>query len=119
MSVTPGVADQVLDLMADLGKVTTKRMFGEMGLYLGPQIFALIIDDELYLKASGDFAAELKALGGKQFTPGSGDRHAAMPYWTAPTSCLDDASEMESWCRKALASLAAVPSKKKPAKKKP
>ena len=110
MSVTPGVADQVLDLMAGLGKVTTKRMFGEMGLYWGPQIFALIIDDELYLKATGALADELKALGGKQFTPGSnGRKKVAMPYWTAPASCLDDPAEMEEWCRKALKSVPAKP----------
>lgn len=98
--------------MASLGKVTTKRMFGEMGLYLGPQIFALIIDDELYLKATGKLADELKEQGGKQFTPGSnGTKKVAMPYWTAPASCLDDPSEMELWCRKALADLSAKPLK--------
>ncbi|WP_196502792.1 TfoX/Sxy family protein [Aestuariivirga litoralis] len=103
--------------MAGLGKVTTKRMFGEMGLYLGPQIFALIIDDEFYLKATGSLADELNALGGKQFTPGNPDgRHIAMPYWTAPISCLDDPAEMETWCRKALIALAATPVKKKPAR---
>ena len=118
MTYTQGFADQVLDLMAGLGKISTKKMFGELGLYLGPGIFACIIDDELYLKATGTLAGELKAIGGKQFAPESKNgRHLAMPYWTAPASCLDDSAEMEVWCRKALAGLAAAPAKKPSASK--
>ncbi len=115
MSYTQGFADQVLDLMTGLGKVSTRKMFGELGLYLGPQIFACIIDDELYLKATGELAEELKEQGGKQFAPGSkGGKQIAMPYWTAPTACLDDPSEMMVWCKKSLSNLEAP----KPAKKK-
>jgi DNA transformation protein len=114
VTYTQGFADQVLDLTAGLGKVSTKRIFGELGLYLGPQIFACIIDDEFYLKATAALADELKALGGKQFSPGSnGRKPVAMPYWTAPESCLDDASEMELWCRKALSQINTKPPARK------
>jgi DNA transformation protein and related proteins len=116
MSYSPGFAEQVLDLMSGAGKVSSKKMFGELGIYHGAMLFAMVADDVLYFKAKDTLASELKALGQMPFIyHGRSGKEVSMAYWTAPVACLDDADEMIVWCRMAVASLNAAP-KKLPAK---
>ena len=123
MSYSQSFADQLADLMGGAGKVTTKKMFGALGYYRGPTLFACLMDDDLfYIKAKGALADEMKAMGCKPFIySGKSGRSVAMPYWTAPQACVDDADEMVKWVKKALAALAENPSPpiKKPMPKKP
>ncbi len=111
MSYTQSFADELLDLMKGVGRVSTKKMFGALGYYHGPIIFACLFDgDVFYLKATGALAEELKGLGSKPFIyEGKSGKSINMPYWTAPPSCIDDADEMAVWCKKVLAALAAKP----------
>ena len=53
MPVSPEYLDYLLDLLAPLGPVQAKRMFGGAGLFLDGTMFGLIVDDVLYLKADG------------------------------------------------------------------
>ena len=122
MSYSQSFADQLADLMAGAGKITTKKMFGALGYYRGPTLFACLMDgDVFYFKAKGVLADEMKAMGCKLFTySGKSGRAVAMPYWTAPQACVDDADEMVKWVKKALAALAEGPSpgtKRPPGKK--
>jgi DNA transformation protein len=109
MSYSPSFADELLHLMKGLGPVTTRKMFGALGFYRGPDIFACLMDgDVFYLKATGSLAEELRGNGSKPFIyEGKSGKTVNMPYMTAPSACLDDADEMILWCRKALAALPA------------
>ena len=40
----------VLDQLVDLGPVTSRKMFGGMGLYCDDVFFGIVARDELYLK---------------------------------------------------------------------
>jgi DNA transformation protein and related proteins len=104
VSFSASLAEELLGLMQGLGKVTTKKMFGALGFYHGPTLFACLFDGDIfYLKATSAFAEELKALGSKPFIyQGKSGKAVSMPYWTAPPACLDDADEMLHWCRKAV-----------------
>ena len=119
MSYTQSVAEELLALMPGLGKVTTKKMFGALGFYQGPIIFAFLFDGDIfYLKATDALADELKAQGSQPLVYKSkSGKTVYMPYWTAPLACLDDADEMVKWVKKALASAASDPKPAKPAKK--
>ena len=65
MPVSPEYLDYLLDLLAPLGPVQAKRMFGGAGLFLDGTMFGLIVDDVLYLKADGQTrgAFEARSLG--------------------------------------------------------
>ena len=41
---------EVVSLLAELGDVRAKAMFGGYGIYCGPTFFALIARDRLYFK---------------------------------------------------------------------
>lgn len=50
MSSKPEFAEYVADQCRGAGEITYKKMFGEYGLYCNGKIFALVCDDELFVK---------------------------------------------------------------------
>ena len=44
------------ELFAPIGGVTVRRMFGGLGIFKDGVMFALVVDDVLYLKADADDA---------------------------------------------------------------
>lgn len=107
--------DAIRDLMAGLGHVTIKRMFGGKGIYHDGQIVALVVDGELLLKADAQSAPEFAAAGSRQWVYEGQARKGpvAMPYWSIPESAIDDPDEMTIWARRAYeASLRSGKSKK-------
>lgn len=97
--------DQISDLFAGLGPVTTRRLFGGKGIYFNGVIVGIVLRGELMLKADGESAPALAAAGCKQWSY-VGSRHGktvTMPYWSVPDGALDDADEMTPWARLAYA----------------
>jgi len=97
--------EQARELFADLGPVSVRKMFGGAGLYHDGTIFCLIAFEEIFLKAKGDFAAELKALGSSPFVYEGKGKPVSMSYWRLPDSALDDPDEAVALARKALEAL--------------
>ncbi|CAD6877647.1 hypothetical protein [Methylomonas albis] len=50
MATSQATIDFLLDQLAGLANVSTKKMFGEYCLYLAGKPVALVCDDQLYLK---------------------------------------------------------------------
>ncbi len=59
MAVTDSFLDDVLEQLAGIGRVRSRRMFGAVGLYAGDVFFAIVADNVVYLKVDevtrGDF----------------------------------------------------------------
>lgn len=95
---TPG---EVLatELFAELGAIRTKRMFGGAGVYADELFFALVVGDDLYIKADDDTEAAFRSAGSAQFTWESAKGPMAMRYWRLPDPALDDPDEALRWGR--------------------
>jgi DNA transformation protein len=109
----------VKELLAGMGPVQIKRMFGGAGGYADGVMFLLLADDAIYLKADDALKAELRAEGSGPFvwTPENGPRageQVEMGYWRLPDSALDDPDEAAGWGRKALAVAKSKAKAKKP-----
>ena len=50
MASHQGTVDFILDQMAGAGAVSARKMFGEYGLYCNGRMFALVCDDQLFIK---------------------------------------------------------------------
>lgn len=92
------------ELFAGLRGVTTKRMFGGLGIYRDNVIFALMRSDgAVLLKGANGFGYVLEAEGCERWIyarkDGSG---GAMPYWTLPDAALDDPELACDWARRAI-----------------
>ncbi len=105
MPVTDSFLDFVLEQIEALGPITSKRMFGGVGLYAGDLFFALIAGDELYLKADDSTRGLLEAAGGRPFQPYPGRRRRAgtTQYYSVPIAVLEDSDTLTAWATRSVA----------------
>jgi DNA transformation protein len=93
----------IVELLAPLGAIRAKAMFGGWGLYCDEQFCAIIIGDVLYLKADDETREQFVAAGQHPFTFVMRGAEQRMDYYTVPVAALDDFDELQPWARLALA----------------
>ena len=93
-----------LDLFADLGPLSTRKMFGGLSIYCDGVIFAIVMaDGRVLLKGQGAMQDRFEAMGLDRWDYVRKDGSPTnMPYWYLPDSALDDAQEATDLARAAL-----------------
>jgi DNA transformation protein len=102
MAVSDDFRDFVLEQLAQAGRITSRRMFGGVGLYLDSLFFALIDDDTLYFKTDDSSRPRYERAGSKPFCPYPNRPDQAMGYWQVPAEVLEDSDELSAWAREAM-----------------
>ncbi|MDD5367071.1 MAG: TfoX/Sxy family protein [Gallionellaceae bacterium] len=98
----------VLDQLAFLRGLNARAMFGGHGLYRDEVIFAIIVNDMLYLKANDETRGDFEARGLSPFSYTARGKTMTMQYYEAPAEVFEDVDAMRFWTDKALqAALAA------------
>lgn len=108
MAVSEAQIERARELFEGVGPVTTRKMFGGLGIYSGGTIFAVLMSDGvLKLKGAGEMAETLDRAGWERwtYTREGSDTVRSMPYWTVPDAVLDDPEAASDWARRALAAL--------------
>lgn len=104
----------VLDLLAPLGTVSARRMFGGYGVFHDGLMFALIADDYLYLKADDGNCVSFERLALPRFTYEKQGKTVSLSYYRAPDAALDDSTQLCQWAKHSfLAALKADRAKKR------
>ena len=104
----PAFVEHCMELLAPLGAVRVRRMFGGWGLYVDELFVAIVAWERLYLKADADSRAQFQAAGCEPFQFSSNEKMVSLGYWTAPADALDSPALLLPWARQALrAALAA------------
>lgn len=103
MTASPGFIELLTDLLAPVGAVTIKRMFGGAGIYIDGSFIAIVDRDVLHFKTDENTRKAFQAEGMGPFTydtkHGPGTLNS---YWRAPERLLDEPEEMAEWARAAL-----------------
>jgi DNA transformation protein len=105
VSVSESFVSFVLEQLEPVGPITSKRMFGGVGLYAGDLFFALIAGDVLYLKADEATRGAREAAGARPFQPYP-DRpkgKGKMQYYSVPAAILEDGDALLAWATQAIA----------------
>jgi DNA transformation protein and related proteins len=113
MAVSEEFLQYVTEQFRELGEVSTRRMFGGIGVYFESKFFALLDNDELYMKVDDTNRPQFAAAGSRAFEPWAG--HVMNGYWSVPAEVLESPTLLAEWSRHPLA--IANKAKKKPAKK--
>lgn len=92
----------VLDQLSDLGPVTSRKMFGGVGLYCGDVFFGIIARDELYLKVDDSTRDRYERAGMHPFKPYA-NRSTTMKYYAVPVGVLESSVELTRWAQDAVA----------------
>ena len=91
------------ELLADFGTVSARAMFGGYGLYHDGVMFAVVIDDGLYLKVDTQTQALFEAEGCAPYVYTQTEQPLTMSYWSVPVAALDSPQAMLPWARLAYA----------------
>ncbi|WP_157265244.1 TfoX/Sxy family protein [Azohydromonas aeria] len=92
----------VLEMMAPLGGISAKKMFGGWGIFSGGLMFAVVIRDELYFKVDDENLGRFESRGLKPFTYEAKGRAVSLRYFQAPPETLEEPQAMANWARSAL-----------------
>ena len=101
MTVTAEYREFVLEQLGRVTPVTSRSMFGGVGVYADGLFFALMDDDTLYLKVDDSNRGDFEAAGTGPFRP-FGDGQHVMQYYELPADLLEDADRLRPWVLKAL-----------------
>ena len=89
----------VQELLADWAPVSARRMFGGHGLYHEGLMFAIVMDQRLYLKTDEINRPEFEALGLLPFTYVMKGKDVALSYWAAPDAIFDAPQDAVHWAK--------------------
>lgn len=103
MTVSADYLQYVLDQLAALDNVSSRRMFGGVGLYCDELFFGLISDDTLYLRVDDSNRGDFTTRGAGPFRPYADRPELSMSYFEAPADVLDDARQLAEWARRSIA----------------
>jgi DNA transformation protein len=97
-------AAEIIDQLAEVGALNSRRVFGALGLSANGAIFGMIVDETLCLKLDEAAFGSFRRLGGKPLRPVSAKPNLESARYTAvPQEMLEDRDEMLSWVRRAIA----------------
>jgi DNA transformation protein len=103
MTVQPQYLAYVLEQLAGIKELRSRRMFGGVGLYSGDLFFGLIDDDTLFFKTDGSNSAAYVARNMPRFMPFPERPEAVMAYYQVPADVIEDPEEILDWARKSVA----------------
>jgi DNA transformation protein and related proteins len=96
--------DFLIDLFADFGPVTIRKMFSGFGISADGTNFALALRAGLYFRADDQTIPQFEAEGSKPFQYQTRTKTVTVnSYWQLPARLFDDSEELANWARGALA----------------
>ena len=118
MAVSEGFVELLRDLLSGFAPISVRRMFSGAGIFANGVMFALVIDDVLFLKTDEQSRTAFEAQGLAPFSFIKQGRRIDTSYWRAPEQLLDDPDELIAWSRRALEAAKRIAARK-PADKNP
>ena len=109
----------LIDLFADFGHVTIRKMFSGYGISADGINFALALRAGLFFRADEQTIPSFEAEGSAPFQYQTRAKTVTVnSYWQLPARLFDDSEELAQWARAALAAAQRAKVKKRPKAKK-
>src|SRR5260370_33652669 len=94
----------LIDLFADFGSVSIRKMFSGYGISADGTNFALALRAGLYFRADDQTIPQFEAEGSRPFQYQTRAKTVTVnSYWQLPARLFDDSEELAQWARAALA----------------
>ena len=93
--------DFIRELLDRWGPISTRRMFGGHGLYFEGVMFAIVMNNRLFLKVDAHNRADFENLGLKPFLYTMKGKEVALSYWAAPDAIFDEPTQAVRWAMSA------------------
>lgn len=87
------------ELFAFVPALTLKRMFGGIGVFHDGQMFALSIEEQIYLKADAETEGVFQAKGLRPFTYEAKGKAMVIRYYELDAEAFEDPDVLKYWVR--------------------
>jgi DNA transformation protein len=105
----------LIDLFADFGPVTIRKMFSGFGISADGINFALALRAGLYFRADEQSIPRFEAEGSQPFSYQTRTKTVTVnSYWQLPARLFDDSEELADWAKAALAAAQRAALRKRP-----
>jgi DNA transformation protein and related proteins len=112
MAVSAAYREFVLEQLSRVAAVTSRAMFGGVGVYGDGLFFALMDDGVTYFKVDDENRPMFQAAGSEPFRPFGDDK--PMQYWRLPEELLEDPDRLRPWVEGALGAARRARTRKAP-----
>ncbi len=103
MAVSPEFQAFVAELLAPVGPVAIRRMFGGAGAFYDDVMFALIIGEVLYFKVDDTNRTDFEAAGKGPFSYDTKTgRRALRGYFEVPDELFETPEDFTVWARRSI-----------------
>ena len=113
MVASDSFAEFLRELLAPLGRVTMRRMFGKTGVFCDGLMLGMVTNNTLYFRVDDLNRAAFKEA--ESSPPLSYEKKGVtidLSFWRAPERLFDEHDELLTWARAALAAARRVATKR-------
>ena len=103
MRVKSELASYVEEQLAFLGRLSTKSIFGGIGIFVDERLLGIVMDDKLYLHTDASNLRAYQDRGMPQFKPYPNAFDLTTDHHQVPAEIVDDAGQLKTWGEQALA----------------
>jgi DNA transformation protein len=111
MAVSESFLTFIVEQLAAVRDVSTKRMFGGVGLYSVDTFFAILDNDTVFFKVDEKTVVRYRRRKMPPFEPTPGD--VMQGYYQVPVDVLEDQDAMAEWAAEAIEVGRRAPKRKK------
>jgi DNA transformation protein and related proteins len=103
MRVKSELASYVEEQLAFLGRISTKSIFGGIGIFVDERLLGIVMDDKLYLHTDASNLQAYQQRGMPQFKPYPNAFDLTTDHHQVPPEIVDDPAQLKRWGEEALA----------------
>jgi DNA transformation protein and related proteins len=104
MVASDSFSEYLREQLSPLGRITFRRMFGKTGVFCDGVMFAMALDNTLYVRVDDESKATFKEAA--SFPPLNYSKKGFsidLAFWRVPERLFDEPEEFIAWTRAALA----------------
>lgn len=102
MRVKSSLASYVAEQLAPLGRLSSRAIFGGVGVFIDDRLLAIVMGEKLYLHTDKSNLDDYVARGMPQFKPYPNAFDLTTDHHEVPLDVVNDAEQLRVWGERAL-----------------
>ena len=102
MRVKSSLASYVAEQLAPLGRISSRAIFGGVGVFIDDRLLAIVMGEKLYLHTDKSNLDDYVARGMPQFKPYPNAFDLTTDHHEVPQDVINDAQQLKVWGERAL-----------------
>lgn len=102
MRVKSSLASYVAEQLAPLGRISSRAIFGGVGVFIDDRLLAIVMGEKLYLHTDKSNLDDYVARGMQQFKPYPNAFDLTTDHHEVPQEIVNDAEQLKVWGERAL-----------------